>query len=117
MVNTSGGITVGMTAINFVQFGASIAYTAGVGLKLTGTQFAADTSLLARHFAANVGDGSSTSYTIAHNLGTLDVVVQLVLVSTGETAEADVTRPTTNTVAVGFASAPASGAFRIVIVG
>lgn len=117
VVNTSGAITVGTTSISFVQFGASIAYTAGAGLKLTGTQFAADYSLLARHYAANVGDGSSTSYTVAHNFGTLDVLIQLVLVSTGETVEADITRPTTNTVAIGFATAPASGAYRIVIVG
>lgn len=116
-LSTDDPITVGTTALAFAKFGAGVAYTAGSGLLLTGTTFSADFTTIARHIASNVGDGSSTSYTVSHNLGTLDVLVQVILNSTGETVEVDVTRPTTNTVAVAFASAPASGAYRVVVVG
>lgn len=118
-ITTDDPITVGTTAVTFAKFGAGIAYTAapGGGLLLSGTQFSADFSIIARHVATNIGDGSSTSYTVTHNLATLDVLVQLFLTSTGETVEADVTRPTTNTVSIAFATAPASGAYRAVVVG
>ena len=66
-------------------------------------------------YAANIGDGSSTSFTVTHNLGTKDVVVDLVEVSTGATVYADITRPTTNTVVVAFAVAPTSNEYRVVI--
>ncbi len=116
-VTTDDPITIGTTAIVFAKFGAGVAYTAGAGITLTGSTFAADFSTVARHVASNVGDGSSTFYTINHSLGTLDVIVQVLLNSTGETVEADVTRPTINTVSIAFASAPASGAYRALIVG
>lgn len=116
-VSTDDTITIGTTAIAFAKFGAGIAYTAGTGLTLTGTQFAIDTTVVARKFATNVGDGSSTTITISHNLGTLDVLAQLYLVSTGETVETDTVRSTTTAVAFTFATAPASGAYRAVITG
>lgn len=116
-VSTDDTITIGTTAIVFAKFGAGIAYTAGTGLTLTGTTFAVDTTVVARKLSSNVGDGSSTTITVSHNLGTLDVVAQLYLVSTGETVETDTLRTTTNAVAFTFASAPAAGAYRAVIVG
>lgn len=116
-ISTDDPITVGTSAIAFAKFGAGIAYTAGTGLSLTGTQFAIDTTVVARKFATNVGDGSSTTITVSHNLGTLDVTAQLYLVSTGETVETDTVRSTTGAVAFTFATAPAAGAFRAVITG
>ena len=116
-ISTDGTITVGTTAVTFSKFGAGIAYTAGTGLTLTGTTFAVDTSVVARKSAANIGDGSSTTITHAHNLGTLDVTAQLVLVATGETFDTDTVRTTTNAVAYTFAAAPTSGQYRSVITG
>ena len=117
-LTTDDPITVGTTALAFAKFsGGGTAYTAGAGLTLSGTTFAVDTTVVARKYAANVGDGASTSITLTHSLATLDVVVQLYLIATGETIEADVVRATTNTVTLGFASAPASGSMRAVVMG
>lgn len=51
-------------------------------------------------YVASIGDGSSTSFTVTHNLNSRDVVVQLYDTSTYETIMADVTRPTVNTVGI-----------------
>ena len=66
-------------------------------------------------FAANVGNGSSLSFVLTHNLNTLDVIVQVVEVSTGDTVYTDIARTSVNTVTVTFASAPTTNQYRIII--
>lgn len=66
-------------------------------------------------YAATFGNGSSTSFVVTHNLGTLDVVVQLVEVSNGDTIYADVARTTINSVTLTFAVAPSTNQFRVII--
>ena len=66
-------------------------------------------------FAANVGNGSSTSFTLTHNLGTRDVIVSIYDNATYEEVLVDVAATTTSVVTVTFASAPASNAYRVVI--
>jgi len=75
------------------------------------------TDSFARKAAANVGNGSNTSFAIIHNFNTQDVVVNVYDNSTYETVEVDVVRTNGNTVTVSFASAPSSNAYRVVIVG
>lgn len=70
-----------------------------------------------RKYAANLGDGTSKVYTVTHNLGTLDVCVTVFSVSTGNEVIADVTNTTTNTLTVTFTAAPATNAYRIVVIG
>ena len=70
----------------------------------------------ALRYAANVGDGTSTSIAITHNLSTLDVVVNVYEVSTGATVECDVARTSTTVVTLGFAVAPSSNQYRVVVV-
>ena len=60
--------------------------------------------------------GGSTTETITHNLGTKDVIVQLYEVSTGNSVGCDISRPTINTITLGFAVAPGAGAYRVVVV-
>lgn len=72
---------------------------------------------ITRKYSANVGDTTSTSFNLDHNLGTRDVTVQVYDNSTYDTVEVDVARPTTNRVTVDFAVAPGSNAYRVVIVG
>lgn len=131
---TNDPITLGTTALAFTQLGAGgTTYSAGNGLSLVGSTFnvVAGTGILAdgtstrvdpavvpKKFAVNVGDGTSTSITITHNLGTRDVTVQVFLNSTPWDQEiADVTLPTVNTATIGFATAPAAGAYRAVVIG
>ena len=54
--------------------------------------------------AANVGDGSSTSFTITHNWDTRDIIVQIFDTTTYETVHADVARSTVNTITVTVAN-------------
>lgn len=68
-----------------------------------------------RKYTSNVGNGTATTYTLTHNLGTRDVIVQIMDNTTYEVVIADVVMATTNTVTITFATAPASNAYRVVI--
>jgi phage-related tail fiber protein len=134
-LSTNDPITLGTTALVFAQVGGGgSSYTAGNGLTLTSTTFdvgagtgisvaadavAVDTAVVARHVAFNVGDGSSTSISLAHNLGTYDVSVTVFLNSgTRDDVLVDVQRGVdVNHVELIFATAPASSAYRAVVIG
>lgn len=64
----------------------------------------------------NIGNGSATSFTINHNLGTKDVQTEVFCNDTGESVITDVVRTTNQDVIVSFAEAPDVNAYRIVIV-
>jgi len=72
---------------------------------------------IVRRYATNVGNSASTVFTITHNLGTRDVVVQVYDNATYETVEVDVARTSTTVVTLTFATAPSSNAYRVVITG
>lgn len=131
-VTTTGVFTIGTTAINWVQFGGAVSFVGGNGLTLTGNTFAVgagtgitvgadtvgiDTAVVVRKYAANVGDGSATSITVTHNLGTLDVTVGVFAVSGGAEVECDVVHATTNTITLTFATAPSAAQYRVVVHG
>jgi hypothetical protein len=64
-----------------------------------------------------IGDGSATAIAVTHSLATDDVVVEVYDASTKETVVCDVDRTSTNAVTLTFASAPASNAYKVVIIG
>ena len=66
-------------------------------------------------YAANIGNGSSLSYTVTHSLNTVDVVVMIKDNTTLEEVFADVVITDANTITVSFATAPASNAYRVII--
>lgn len=72
----------------------------------------------ARKYVAGVGNGSATEFTLTHNLGTRDITVFV-----RETASpynqviCDIQIPNTTQVKILFASAPASGAYRVIVTG
>ena len=72
---------------------------------------------IARKFVATIGDGTLTSYDISHSMSTYDVQVQVYDAITYENVECGITRPSDGKVNISFASAPASGAYKVVIVG
>jgi len=74
---------------------------------------------IARKYAADLPNpDTATSLVVTHNLGTDDVTVN-VFETAGSKAlvETDVERTSANTITLRFATAPASGAYRVVITG
>ena len=71
-----------------------------------------------RKVSENIGDGSATSYVVTHNLSTRDVIIR-VFPNSGEydDVEVDVQRTSTTTATLVFATAPASNAYRVVVIG
>lgn len=72
-------------------------------------------SALVDGFAVNVGDGVASTYTVTHNMGTLDVMVEVFNNTGGETVFTDVTRPNSNDVVVSFGAAVPSNAYRVLV--
>lgn len=68
-----------------------------------------------KRYAASFGDGSSTQFDITHNLGSLDVQVQVYQNSDGSAVLCDIKRLNTTTVRLNFAAAVASNALRCVV--
>lgn len=71
--------------------------------------------LAARSYAATIGDGSATSIAVTHSLNTRDVIVQIYDVTNYDTVYADVVRTNTTQCTITFATAPASGAYRVLV--
>lgn len=132
VLTTNDAITLGTTALTFAQFSGSTT-TAGAGLTSSGSTMNiganADNSItvnaddiqvngavVVKKYSTNVGDGSSTSITVTHNLGTKDVIVQVYDLTTPYAQLfCDVLMTTTNTVTLGFAVAPTTAQFRCVV--
>jgi len=125
--------TVGTDPIVFNQFSGAGTYIAGDGLTLTGNTFAVgagagitvgvdtvaiDTAVVVRKYAASVGDGSNTTYTVTHNLDTRDVQVTVYNNSAPyDEVVVDVQHTSTTAIAVLFSVAPTSNQYRVVVQG
>lgn len=116
-LTTDDTIVVGTTNLTFAQIGAGVSYTQGTGISISGNTISVDTATVVCKFAQSIGDGSASSITITHGLGTLDVQVQVVEVATGATVECDVTRGSTTQVTLGFAVAPTLNQYRVIVQG
>lgn len=64
-----------------------------------------------------IGDGTSTSLTCTHNLGTKDVMVQVRDASTDAVVITDIVNTSTTVTTITFAVAPATNAYKVVIIG
>jgi hypothetical protein len=116
-LTTNNPITLATTALVFAQTGAGTTYSQSTGIIISGGNISIDTALVPRKYAANIGDNSATSIAVTHSLGTLDVMVQVVEISTGATVECDVVRNSTSQVTLGFNVAPTTAQFRVLVQG
>lgn len=114
-LTTNDPITIGSTALTFAQIGAGSSYTNGTGISIAGNVISIDTAVVVRKFAQTIGDGSATSIAVTHSLGTTDCTVQVYQVADGVQVECDITRNSTSQVTLGFTTAPASNALRVVV--
>lgn len=115
-LTTNDAIVVGTTALTFAQIGAGSSYSQGSGINISGNVISIDTTVVTRKGSVTLST-SATSIAVTHNLGTLDVQVQVYEIATGETVECDVTRNTINQVTLGFAVAPTANSLRVVVQG
>jgi len=81
------------------------------------TGLTTSTPTLSRVSAQTVGNATDTTFSIVHNFGTRDVLVQVYDSATYDTVITDVVRTNVNQVDVSFSVAPASGAYRVVVTG
>jgi hypothetical protein len=113
-------VTSSLTALGTIATGVWEGTDVGVAHGGTGasTAAAARTALGATtKVTGTIGDGSATAIAVTHSLGTDDVVVEVYDASNKETVVCDVDRTSTNAVTLTFASAPASNAYKVVIIG
>ena len=127
--------TVGTDPITFQQFSGAGTYTASNGVQLVGSNFSGvvvsggglsvgssgfdiDSAVVVKKYAASVGDGTATSYTVSHNLGTKDVTVA-VYDNSAPYAEVicDVQHTSTTAITLLFSVAPTSNQYRVVVHG
>lgn len=132
-VQTATGVTIGTDAIVWQQFSGAGTYTASNGVVLNGSNFEGvvvasgglsvgasgfqlDTAIAVRKYSTDVGDGSNTSITVTHNLGTRDVIVS-VYDNSSPYAEVicDVAHSTTSAITLAFSVAPTSNQYRVVV--
>ena len=114
----ASGAEIKLATTSGLNLSSDLAVGAGAGITVLTNTVAIDTAVVVTKYNANVGDGSATSYTITHNLGTRDVQVT-VYDNSAPYAEVicDVNHATTNTITLLFSVAPTSNQYRVVVQG
>jgi len=132
VLTTDGAVTIGTTELVFTQFtglgqivagdgltksGNTLNVGAGTGITVSSDTIAIDTTVVARKFAASVGNNAATSFVLTHSFNTRDVAITVYDNSTYAEVFADATHSTVDTVTIAFAVAPTTNQYRVVIVG
>lgn len=132
VLTTDGAVTIGTTELVFTQFtglgqivagngltktGNTLNVGAGTGITVSSDTIAIDTAVVARKFAASVGNNAAVSFVLTHSFNTRDVAVTVFDNSTYAEVFADATHSTADTVTIAFAVAPTTNQYRVVIVG
>jgi len=112
----ASGAAIKLATTSGLNVTSDLAVGAGNGITVLTNTVAIDSSVVVSKYATNVGDGTATSYTITHNLGTRDVIVS-VYEGSGSYAEVicDVNHATTNTITLLFSVAPTLDQYRVVV--
>jgi hypothetical protein len=132
---TAVNVTLDTTTLTFTSFGTSApsASETTAGIAEIATQAETDTgaddtrfvtpaklanySLRAKRFSTSIGDGTATSYTVTHNLGTLDV--QVYIRETGGSVRqvlAEVQHTSINSVTILTAAPVGNNAYRVTVI-
>lgn len=134
VMTNDGTITIGTTSLTFVQFSQSggvqsaTTTTAGISRYATTAEAAAKSISTAavtpaglapftQKFSATIGDGTTTAIAVTHNLGTQDVHMQVQDATTRAVVECDMAATSTTVSTFTFAVAPATNAYRVIILG
>jgi hypothetical protein len=117
VMTTDAPITVGTTALTFIQTNAGTSYTNGTGISISGNTISVDTAVVGRKASAAIGDGTSTTLTFTHSLNTQDVVVSVYEASTRTGVICDWVANGVNTVQLTFGVAPTVGQYRVTVIG
>lgn len=124
--SSSGASILLATNSGLATSSSGLTVTAGLGITTSGggaagaataDQVAINTDVVARKYTTQIGNASSTTFTVTHNLNSRYVNVTIFDSSTYETVYADVTNSTANTVTISFAVAPANNAYSVLVVG
>lgn len=112
----ASGAAIKLATTSGLNVTTDLAVGAGNGISVLTNTVAIDSAVVVSKYAASVGDGSATSYTVTHNLNTRDVIVT-VYDNSSPYAEVitDVAHTTTNTVTIAFSVAPTSNQYRVVV--
>ena len=112
----SEGAAIKLATTSGLNVASDLAVGAGNGISVLTNTVAIDSAVVVSKYAASVGDGAATSYTVTHNLGTRDIVVSVYdNASPYSEVSVDVAHTTTNTATIAFSIAPTSNQYRIVI--
>lgn len=125
---SSGSTWVQLTGASTVSAGAGLtasgnvlAVGAGTGISVAADSVTVDRSTngatVPFKYTATIGDNSSTSIAVTHSLGTKDVIAQIRDASTDAVVECDITQTSTSVTTFVFAVAPATNAYKVVIMG
>lgn len=118
VLSTNAPITLGATALTFVQIGGGTSYTQGNGITISGNTISLDPAVAARKAGANIGNGSATSFNINHGLNTTDYAVFIKETGSGkQQVLADISEVDANNITVTFAVAPTTNQYRITVIG
>ena len=119
------------TGAAWENLGAGESYTAGDGIEIDAGEISVKvgpglevgaageiqlTEGLRGVYSQGVGDGVATEFSVEHNLGTRDVLVEVIdNAAPYSTVITDVERPSNTEVLVRFATPPAAGAYRVLV--
>ena len=115
-LTTNWPIVLWTTALTFTQIWGAVSYTNWTWLTLTWNVFAVDFSVVPKKYSVLIWDWTTTIFTITHNLWTTDIQIVVKEVSTWEMILVPYKSVTTNTASVEFAVAPASNAYRVIVI-
>jgi len=112
----ASGAEIKLATTSGLNISSDLAVGAGNGISVLTNTVAIDSAVVVSKYAASVGDGAATSYTVTHNLNTRDVIVT-VYDNSAPYAEVitDVAHTTVNTVTIAFSVAPTSNQYRVVV--